>query len=89
MQSYVIDWIGGNCPVQAEGMIGGKTRFYFRARGDKWSMEITNKSNDSLWYYSEPFGVWPEAGWITESEARAYIDKAFKLWQKENKRGKR
>ena len=28
--TLAIDWIGGNCPVQAEGTIDGK-RFYFRS----------------------------------------------------------
>ena len=32
----MIDWCGGNCPVQAEGKINGKP-FYFRARGECWS----------------------------------------------------
>jgi len=34
-----IDYIGGNCPVQAEGRIGN-VPWYFRARGQSWSMGI-------------------------------------------------
>ena len=34
-----IDYIGGICPVQAEGMIGN-VKWYFRARGQSWSMRV-------------------------------------------------
>jgi hypothetical protein len=35
----VIDHLYGNCPVQADGFIDGEP-FYFRARGEHWSIEI-------------------------------------------------
>lgn len=35
----VINTLGGNCPVQADGEIDG-VPFYFRARGERWSIEI-------------------------------------------------
>ena len=31
--------LGGNCPVQAEGLIDGHP-FFFRARGAHWSMTV-------------------------------------------------
>lgn len=72
-----IDAIGGNCPVQAEGTIAGKP-FYFRARGEHWSIEIGGCIDDGRpeWRHAEFHGEWPDAGWITEEEARAFIAKA-------------
>jgi hypothetical protein len=82
MCAYQIDMIGGNCPVQAEGRIGGKTRFYFRARGDSWSMSIGGRDVVGMpaWYYAEPYGTWPDAGYMPEDEARAFIDKAIAMY---------
>lgn len=41
------DWIGGNCPLQAEGKISGKP-FYFRARGIRWQFAIDEIANDAV-----------------------------------------
>lgn len=84
-RSYEIREIGGNCPVQAEGKIGGKTNFYFRARGERWSMSIGGRDvvGNPAWYYEEPYGKWPEAGWMPIEEAKTFIDKAVhKYWEK-------
>lgn len=35
----VVKYIGGACPVQAEGTVDG-IPFYFRARGNGWSLSI-------------------------------------------------
>lgn len=77
-----IDWIGGNCPVQAEGTIAGK-EFFFRARGNRWSFEVADGlSDDSAWVanwlYEEPYNIHEEfaAGWMTEEEARGFIHAA-------------
>jgi hypothetical protein len=69
-----IDWLGGNCPVQAEGRINNQP-FYFRARGDEWSLRIGGDEpvSNPEWRYEEPYGQWPDAGWMTEDEARAFI----------------
>jgi hypothetical protein len=78
MTRVVIDWIGGNCPVQAEGTIDGAL-FYFRARGSSWSIEI----GDTLpfhWEYREDYGTWPDAGYMEEDEARAFITKGAGLY---------
>lgn len=77
MAEILIDQIGGNCPVQAEGKIGGK-EFYFRARGEHWSIGIGGDVvGDPDWYYEEEYpGGQFAAGWMTEAEARAFIDQA-------------
>lgn len=72
--------LGGNCPVQAAGDIDGWP-FYFRARGAHWSLEVVKKDEapwavGGWWEYGEEWGVWPEAGWMTEEEALEMIYKA-------------
>ena len=85
MRSYQIDEIGGNCPVQAEGHIGGKTEFYFRARGAAWSMSVGGKDvvGEPGWYYSEPYKEFPEAGWMPVEEAKEFIKKSIHRYWKE------
>ncbi len=69
----VIATIGGNCPVQAEGTVNGRP-FYFRARGDSWSLSIGGDPvRDPEWEHEEWYGVWPAAGWMPEEEALAFI----------------
>lgn len=68
-----IDGIYGNCPVQAEGTINGKP-FYFRARGDHWSLGIGSEPvGNPEWEHSEWFGEWPDAGWMTVERAEAFL----------------
>lgn len=85
--AYEITSIGGNCPVQAEGMIDGLP-FYFRARNNSWSFSVAaTKWEDASfargWYYNEPYKRDEQyaAGWMEESEARAFIEKAAKLYE--------
>lgn len=65
-----IEWLSGQCPVQAEGDIGGK-KFYFRARWNKWSVAIgDNPVGKPEFIYSESWGNTPgEAGYMTEDES--------------------
>jgi hypothetical protein len=86
MADIVYSYIGGNCPVQAEGTINGE-EFYFRARGQRWSVGIGGKVvSEPNWYYEEPYGeVMYDAGWMTEEEARAFIEKAALEWEMEQK----
>lgn len=81
--NLVIESIGGNCPVQAEGMIGEK-HFYFRSRGAAWQFHVADDEagifESGEWIYEEDYGEWPDAGWITEEEARAFIGKAAAVW---------
>lgn len=76
-----IELIGGYCPVQAEGTVNGQ-EFYFRARHAHWRMNIGGDVvANPAWSYSEPYGDGPhDAGWMEESEARAFIAKAANLW---------
>lgn len=73
-----IEFIGGNCPVQAEGKIDG-TPFYFRGRGNGWRIGIgggpVGKPDWST------FGECESAGWMLEGEARELIEKAAALWR--------
>lgn len=80
----VIDQIGGWCPVQAEGTING-AEFYFRARGQRWRIgiggDVVMKPD---WALEEPYGSERfEAGYMPLDEARAFIDKAARLYAEE------
>ncbi len=81
-----IRWLGGNCPVQAEGKINDQ-EFYFRARGGCWSMSIGGSDvvGNPDWYYEEVFGAWPDAGWMTEDQARGFISKAARKFDTQDK----
>lgn len=74
----------GNCPVQAEGRING-IEFYFRARGNHWTIGIGGDvTGNPDWFYKEEYGDKPfAAGWMTESEARMFIEKACKEYVKD------
>jgi hypothetical protein len=79
MSALHIEWIGGNCPVQAEGAIGDEA-FYFRARGENWSIGVGGDPVGSpRWYLERHYGDWPSAGWMSEDEARAFIQAAAGL----------
>jgi hypothetical protein len=70
----VVHWIGGNCPVQAEGSFDG-VPFYFRARGTSVTLDV-----EDGWGWRGPEYEWPDAGWIAEDLARAYISAAYDAW---------
>lgn len=77
-----IDTLGGNCPVQSEGEIGG-VPFYFRARGEHWSMSIGGDDIYSApdWRYDEPYGEDDyAAGWMPLYEALGFMARAFGLY---------
>lgn len=78
----IIHNIGGNCPVQAEGEIDGKP-FYFRARGQRWSMGVGGEPAGSPeWEHREGWGDSPyAAGWMPEETAIAMIEKAAILYR--------
>lgn len=82
MSELVIEYLGGKCPVQGEGEVDGE-EFYFRSRGDSWSMSIGGPDviGEPKWYYEEDYGQWPDAGWISEDEALSFIRKAADLYR--------
>lgn len=91
-----IDMLGGNCPVQAKGLIDGEP-FYFRARWEGWSLSIGSDHEDNSnftgvhgrdvvgnprWYHEEEWGDGPyDAGWMPEDEARRMILKGTLLFR--------
>lgn len=89
------DFIGGNCPVQAEGSFDG-LRFYFRARGQHWQFHVALHDYDimenDLVRVVRPYvptdGGSPQfaAGWMPVAEAVAFIIAevaAFRTWAAE------
>jgi hypothetical protein len=76
-----ISEISGFCPVQATGTIDGFP-FYFRARGEHWSLAICHLPlTEPVWYHREPWGSEPfEAGYMTVDEATQMIQKGAALW---------
>ena len=82
----VINWLGGNCPVQAEGTICGKP-FYFRSRGEHWSIGIGGEPvREPEWEREEEWGDGPfAAGWMPEDEARRIIDRCASEYMNESK----
>lgn len=82
IEPYIhIDELGGQCPVQAEGFVDGEP-FYFRSRGCAWTMGIGGEPVGApAWEYGEPYGEWPDAGFITLDEARGFIEASVKLWR--------
>ena len=80
--------IGGYCPVQADGTIGGNP-FYFRARHDYWTLTIAKPGDDpvdacllygqqpsqAIYHHRQDYG--PEgqhtAGYMSLQEARRFI----------------
>lgn len=88
--TVVVTELGGNCPVQAEGTIDG-VPFYFRARGERWQLFVGGDDllGDPHWYHEEPWGDEAfSAGWMTEDEARALIQKGAQLYAKADKSNK-
>ncbi|MGO7035422.1 hypothetical protein ACCT19_31865, partial [Rhizobium ruizarguesonis] len=82
---YILDWLGGNAPVQAEGVIDGRP-LYFRARGTQWSLEIGYEERGDrppIWWHVEDWGEWPDAGYMPEDIALEMIEKAVALYREQ------
>jgi len=80
---------GGNCPVQAEGELDGAF-WYFRARGDGWSITVHTDPEQRYYYcdspplyaYEEEYGAGPfDAGWMPREEAAAFIVRELSKWR--------
>jgi hypothetical protein len=74
-----IEWMGGLCPVQAEGTFDG-VEFYFRARGTSVTVDVGEN-----WTWYGPEYEWPDAGWISEETARSYVNEAYACWRERDK----
>lgn len=70
MSTLKIEMLGGNCPVQAEGTVAGRP-FYFRARGERWRMQVHPTVDSAC-----PYIDWPE----DELEAAAAIWERSAEW---------
>lgn len=76
MPGMVVGRAGGKAPVQGYGVIDGKD-YYFRSRGEHWSMSIGGDLHGSPdWYYEERYGTWPDAGGISAEQAYDFIAEA-------------
>lgn len=78
MPDIEIAWLRGQCPKQAEGWIDGH-KFYFRSRGMGWTLDLLNHKGLEVTSVGALYGPWPRAGWITDEEAREYIEASAPL----------
>lgn len=66
----------GNCPVQSEGTIGDKYAFYFRARGEAFSIYIAPIGkcffDDAVFNHSEEYN-----GIVAQSNNKRIGDKLY------------
>ena len=76
-----ITHLGGSCPVQGDGTVEG-IPFYFRARGQHWSMAIgadpvaISCGYKSGWYRQEKWGSGAfDAGFMKKDEALGLINR--------------
>ncbi|MVA56294.1 hypothetical protein [Agrobacterium vitis] len=82
LPGMVVGRVAGQAPVQSYGLIDGKD-YYFRARGSAWSLSVGGADvvANPEWYYEEPYGVWPNAGFITDDQSYEFIAKAAGLYR--------
>jgi hypothetical protein len=79
----VLESIGGNCPVQAEGTVDGQP-FYFRARGDAWEFWVGAEADwftDRAFVIERDYGTWPDAGWMPQHEALGFMVEAIAAYR--------
>jgi hypothetical protein len=75
MPGMVVGRAHGRAPVQSYGVIDGRD-YYFRSRGEHWSMSIGASASKPDWYYEERYGTWPEAGSISDDQVYNFIAEA-------------
>lgn len=80
---------GGLCPVQGEGQIGD-AYWYFRSRGSCWWITVHDDAEQvylprtpPLYHHEENYGAWPDAGYMPEGEAIAFIVRELSKWREE------
>lgn len=80
--SLKINYLGGKCPVQSEGQFD-EYSYYFRSRGQHWSIEVTDASDMTVLfelkvkYGDSDFA----AGWMSENEAFQLIVSTYFKWK--------
>lgn len=81
--SLKFEYLGGNCPVQSEGKFDDLD-FYFRARGQHWSIELIDPTTLQtvfemrVLYCDDNYG----AGWIPRDEAFIIIVSTYFKWKR-------
>lgn len=81
--SLKFEYLGGNCPVQAEGKFDDLD-FYFRARGQYWSITISDPTTLKtviemrMLYCEDDYG----AGWMPRNEAFIIIVSTYFKWKR-------
>ena len=79
--AYELDGLYGNCPVQGDGRIDG-VPFYFRARGDRWSLSIgADPLGNPAWRHVRRYGSGFDAGWMSDDEARSLLEQALARYE--------
>lgn len=74
-------WSGklyGEVPVQGEGEVD-LDKWFFRARGNKWSFEILHKKEHKI---NGVWGVWPDSGYMPYEEAWKLIEECISIYRK-------
>ena len=73
-----LDWLGGNCPVQAEGFVD-RQPFYFRGRGVTLEFWVGEPGNDDAFVFEEDYEG--NAGWVSKAEAIGFIERGIAAWR--------
>ncbi len=81
--SLTFSYLGGNCPVQSEGMFD-EYEFYFRARGQHWSIELIDPNTlKTVFEMRVEYGEGGfSAGWMPHDEAFMIIVSQYFKWKK-------
>jgi len=81
--------VGGNCPVQAEGVLPTGEFYYFRARHSRWVIEIAKNEQEwieynTLFRYEEKYEKHGQhgAGWMPYYEAVKFATMGIKKYYK-------
>lgn len=78
----------GNCPVQVYGPADENYSFYFRARGEYWSLTVGVPDDDG--YVSDDKAVWEaqgkwggmfEAGWMDEKTTLKLVAESLRRYR--------
>jgi hypothetical protein len=77
-QGVIINNQGGVCPVQIDGTVDG-TPFYFRARGEFWTLGIGQEPiGEPDWFWGQRYSQEKYvAGWMPLDEARSFLFEAI------------